>query len=321
MLQVLKRGLKNERFRVENRPTDIVGSSIVERFRHIKKINREAGELVGKEAKNLKGKEVDISAPTESFSKKLDDFGVGLVDDGKAGFKADFKETSLAPGDRGPIKEVIRQMNRLGKKGEPDGFAAHELKRIIDRNVTFGKVKTGLSGDAERALKELRSGLNTVLGEASPAYKKANKRFSETIDALDRLSTAVGRNVDLFGERADKSVGTQSRRLLANVQSRVPMIDAIKDLETIAANTGAKFKDDIITQAMFADELDRMFGAPARTSFKGQIEQAVQKGSRAATSAAGAGSEAIGIAAKLSERARGINKENAIKSIEALLAR
>jgi hypothetical protein len=143
MMQILKAGLKNERYAAEYRPTDIVGRSLVDRINYIKDVNEKAGKLISKEALKLKGKNIDARDAIGVFGQKLDDFGINIVPDKKLGFKADFSQTSLAPGDRGPIREVIRQMARLQAEGKTDGFGLHQLKRIIDRNVTYGKTAKG----------------------------------------------------------------------------------------------------------------------------------------------------------------------------------
>jgi hypothetical protein len=79
------------------------------------------------------------------------------------------------------------------------------------------------------------------------------------------------------------------------------------------------FDDDLVTQALFADELDSVFGPTARTSFQGQIDQALKRGVSAATTTGGAADAAIGVIGKAAEKARGINQENAFKSIKELL--
>ena len=249
----------------------------------------------------------------------MDSLGVKLAGDGKGGFKPDFADSVLSPGDRGPIKEVFRQMSRLGREGEPDAFSAHQLKRIIDNNVTFGKTKTGLSGDAGRALKEFRVGLDEVLDNKFPAYNKANTDYSQTIGALDSLQKAAGSKIDLFGPNTEKALGTTLRRLLNNTQSRVNLIDAIDEMETVARVTNKTFDDDVLTQVMFVDELDSMFGAAGKTSFKGQIEQAIESG----TTAARRGMVETGLDAgsSLAKKVAGINEEGAIKAIEEFLGK
>jgi len=157
MLRNLKKGMADADFRITNRPSDFIGESLKKKLIFLKKKNTESGQELNQVAESLKGIPVDLATPVNNFSAKLEEFGIGVINDGKSGFKPDFTDTSLAPGDRGPIKEVIRQMNRLGRSGNPDAFTAHKMKQIIDRNVEFGrKSKSGISGEAERALKSFR---------------------------------------------------------------------------------------------------------------------------------------------------------------------
>ena len=101
--------------------------------------------------------------------------------------------------------------------------------------------------------------------------------------------------------------------------SRNQIIDAIDSVETVAKKYGLKINDDLINQIIFVNEIDRMFGAVAPGSFKGQIEQALQKGSDFARSSAA--EKAVMILGKAGEAMRGINEENAIKAIEEILRR
>ena len=125
---------------------------------------------------------------------------------------------------------------------------------------------------------------------------------------------------------------------MSNAQSRVNLVDALDEIEGIAtkykdsrigdagefllegpATTVKKgFDDDLLSQVLFADELDKVFGSTARTSFKGQIEQAVGRAGGAVTPG-GQQNLVVEAAGKLAEKARGINQENAFKSIRELL--
>jgi hypothetical protein len=220
-------------------------------------------------------------------------------------------------------------MNIRGAAGV-DGFAAHRMKRLIDNNVTFGKTKTGLSGDAERALKSFRANLDASLDNTFPAYDKANIAYADTIGALDSIQSALGTKLDLKGPQADKALGTKLRGLLSNNATRVNLLDATKEIESVAKKHGAKGKllvegkglgsDDLLNQILFVDELDSRFGPVARTSFQGQIDQAAQRGVSALTEAkVSPVTAAIKGAASIAEKFRGINDDNAFKAIKDLL--
>jgi len=321
MVDIMQRGKKNALFQAKNRPTDIAGDSLLKRIQHVRSVNKNAGKRIDAVANTLKGKPVNLDKAINGFADSLDGFGIKLVDNGKGGLVPDFKNSIISPGDRGPLKEVIRQMNIAGRRGTPDGFTAHKMKRIIDNNVTFGKVKTGLSGDTERVLKEFRRNIDESLDSTFPEYNKVNTIYSETIGALDSIQNAAGTKMNLAGGNADKALGTRLRGLMSNVQSRINLVDAVDEIETISRKFGSNFDDDIATQMLFADELDAVFGPVARTSLGGEIGKNVKTGLDAAAGNKTVAGVAIDLAAKGADKIRGVNEENAFKSINELLRR
>jgi hypothetical protein len=80
-----------------------------------------------------------------------------------------------------------------------------------------------------------------------------------------------------------------------------------------------KMEDDVVNQLIFVNELDRMFGAVADTSLKGQVGQALSTGVDIARG--NIASRAIDLLAEKAENLRGVNKENAIKAMEEILKR
>lgn len=319
MVDILKRGRENAIFATKNRPTDIAGRSLLERVIHVRSINKQSGKEVEKAAQSLKGQSVDFQPAVKSFIDDLSQMGVRIVVDNAGKIKPAFHGSDIE-GVRGAESTIRNIVKRASQTRPPDAYDVHRMKKFIDEHVTFGKSVKGLGGKAERVLKGFRANLDGILDSNFPKYEKANRTFSETINALDSLQKSAGAKLDFFSPSADKATGTALRRLLSNTQSRAQMIDAIDEIEKVAKNTGAKFRDDITSQVLFADELDSLFGAAARTSLKGQAAQALTQGVELATSR-GLFSAATDLAGRGVERARGINKDNAIKSIEKLLER
>ncbi|HCC80371.1 MAG: hypothetical protein Tp185DCM00d2C31949971_28 [Prokaryotic dsDNA virus sp.] len=322
MVDIMQRGKKNARYAVMNRPADIAGDSLVARVKFIQAANRKAGTDIDKAAQKLRGQPVDIADASASFSDALDSLGVQIKRNDKGDFIPDFSRSEIAPGDRGPLKEVIRQMSLKSQDGSVDALSVHKMKRIIDRNVTYGKSQRGLSGETERILKQFRNQLDSKLDEAFPEYNAANTNYAQTIGALDNIQAVAGRKLDFSSEIADKASGTLLRRLMSNTQSRANLIDSISELESVAKSVGGKFDDDLLNQALFADELDRVFSPVARTSFQGQIDQAVKRGVDYAASpdggAMGLARDVAGATAK-KVRDRKINEDKAFQSIMDVL--
>lgn len=315
MVDIFKK--RKEDFLFAQRPIDVAGRSLVSRLEHIREINKKAGADIDRIANTvLKGKEIDISGAVNGFGKSLDDLGIKIVR-GKKGFEADYTDSILPPGDRGAINEVIRQMDRIGKKGPPDAQQAHVMKRIIDNNVTFGKTQDGLSGDAERALKGFRKSLDDALDSKFPDYDKANLDYAETIGALDDIKSIAGSSVDLLSDSGANLLGQLTRRLRSNAVSRVALEDSIANIESIALKHGGKFDDNIHLLVEANKEFERMFGTVADTSLKGDlISGGVELAKERTLSGAALNQVGKGVSAM-----RGIDEESAIKSIEAILNR
>jgi len=312
MMDVLKKGRTNKRFASENRPSDIIGDSVLNRFKFVVKSNKESGKRLDTVARSLKGKDVDFNPAVTQFIDDLEGMGVSIGGDLKPRFSGSDIEGLAAP--ENIIKRLVKRMTS-GQR--VDAHDVHRLKKFIDEQVTFGKSAEGLGGKTERILKSLRRNLDQSLDSTFPEYNAVNTKFSDTINALDDFKDAAGTKFNPLSDNADKFVGTLSRRLLSNVQSRVNLIDSLKGLQDTAVKYGAKFDDDIITQTMFADELSSLFGAPAKTGFEGGIEKAVRTAGRRR----GAIDLGVDIAAAGAKKIRGVSEENAIKVMEQLLKR
>jgi len=309
MVNSLDKGRKNARFAATNRPSDIVGKSLKSRIVSIKRTNKVAGKRLDVVANDLKGQPVNITNSVDSFLDELKSMGISFSNDAKLGFKG-----SDIEGLRGPQAVLNNIVKRMRETKVPDAFDIHRMKKFIDEQVTFGKDQRGLSGKTENILKSLRHNLDGALDDAFPTYKKVNETYSDTIGALDSFQDVAGKKMDLLGPNADKAIGTLSRRLLSNAQSRIALLDAIDEITSVATKYGAKVNDDIITQVMFIDELGSVFGPSAKTSLQGDMAKAARSASEGSVTRA-ALDAAIGSADKL----RGINKDAALIAIRKLL--
>jgi hypothetical protein len=316
MANIAEKAKDDAVFGASNRPADVAGDSLAQRIKTIRAINRDAGQQLDGVAKSLRGQKGNLDVPLENFTKNLDEMGIKENEDGSLNFIG-----SDIEGISGAEKVVNQVAARVRRLDADDAYDMHRLKRYIDEQVTYGKTTEGLSGKAERALKNLRADIDASLDSQFPEYNKVNTQYSDTISALDDFQDAAGSKVNLFGENSEKALGTVSRRLLSNTQSRVNLIDSIKNIDDVAKKYGTKLDDDIMTQVLFADELDKLFGASARTSLQGDVGKGVKRGLETATgqrTLTGIGIDAI---AEAANRARGINEKNAFKSIKQLLER
>ena len=329
MVNTMERGLNNARYSVLNRASDVIGESLGTRFGVVYKANRGAGKRLDGEAQKLRGQQVDVSEPVDNFLNDLESMGIQFDPSTR---KVDFSGSDIE-GLSGPQAAVKNIINRMINTKSPDAYDVHRLKKFIDENVTFGKSAAGLGGKTETILKGLRHDLDAMLDTNFPDYNKVNIEYAETRAVIDAFQDAAGKKINLTGPNAEKAVGTLSRRLMSNAQSRANLLNSINDMDKLAKKysgkgplpvtlddvlnlPNSKFDDDIITQVLFADELDKVFGSSSRTSLQGDIQKAVSTAGRATRSPTEA---AVDVAGAGLEKLRGINEEGALKAIKDLL--
>ena len=117
-----------------------------------------------------------------------------------------------------------------------------------------------------------------------------------------------------------KAIGTKAARtVMSNNTSRGAMLSTLKNADESLKKNNVNFKDDLIKQAVAADELERIFGTEANTSLQGQVRRGDENAIR---SVFGGGQGLVIDAAVAGARAvRGVNEKNAIKALDKLLER
>ena len=321
MLNIFKMGEKREAFRAMNRPADILGDTVQSRVDFLANSNQQAGKAIDRIAQTrLRGQAVDYDPAINSFLDELGTLGVKVELDQNGVAKAILQGSDIQ-GDKAAQRILNTVLERLSTAKAPDAYGVHTAKRFIDTQVNYGKknLANPLTSQAERALKNLRRNLNQSLGEKFPDYKAANEKYADTITALDDLQKAAGTQIDFDSENANKALGTAMRKLTSNYGTRANLIDSLDQANQVASKYGMKLDDDIVNQLIFVNELDRMFGAVADTSLKGQMSQALETGVDIARG--GAARRAVELLAEKAEGLRGVNKENAIKAMEEILKR
>lgn len=321
MLNVFKMGEKSESFRAVNRPADILGDTVQSRVDFLANANQQAGKAIDRIANTrLRGQSVNYDPAINSFLDELGTLGVKVELDQNGVAKAILQGSDIQ-GDKAAQRILNTVLERLSTTKAPDAYGVHTAKRFIDTQVNYGKknLANPLTSQAERALKNLRRNLNESLGDRFPVYKAANEKYADTITALDDLQKAAGTQIDFDSPNANKALGTAMRKLTSNYGTRANLIDSLDQANQVASKYGMKLDDDILNQLIFVNELDRMFGAAAQTSLKGQVSEAMQTGLDIARG--NAAQRAMELVTEKAQNLRGVNKENAIKAMEEILKR
>ena len=321
MLDIRQSQLTNKR--VVDRATDVVGDTFTTRVAGpIEKLNKEAGKRLELVAQRLAGHKVNPSSAITQFSDDMGKAGITVRDNGILNFR-----NSNFEGLKGVqllIKNVWIRANRVARTG--DALQAHRLKSYIDEIVNYGKQSEGLSGKAQSMLKSFRHNIDTILDTKFPKYNKANTVFAETIQQLDQMGAAIGRRFKLGDTFADAQAGLAMRRILSNTQSRAEILKLLDGMQKVAQKYGIKIDEDIITQANFADVLEKMLGTEAPTSFLGGIQRGAEQHAESIGTdilhgqwaKAGLSATAKGLK-RAYEVSRGLNQENKIEALRVLL--
>lgn len=318
MLDILVRGQQDPKFKALNRPSDVIGDSVLERFSVVQKANKTSAGELDNVAKALKGQKIDPTPAVQSFIQDLDDMGIKISKGG-----LDYRGSDLE-GLEAPQKILNNLVKRMQAVTD-DGYELHRLKRFIDENVNYGKAGEGLTGRAETIIKGFRRNIDSLLDNSSAAYNTTNTIYKTTRDAIDNFADIAGTRFNPNDTNVNAKIGTLARRILSNASTRTDVINVLQNLQDVAEQYGGKkFADDIVTQTVFVNDLERLFGTQAPTSLAGEVSKGIQKAGSIAgklKSSQGIFDLALQLGGEGIEKVRGINEENLIKAIKMLLAK
>ena len=278
MVNIKRKGLRFREQGHKNRPEIVLGRPLLKRLDRVKLANRAAGKDIDKEAGKLKGQFIDFDEPVATFIDAIENklrVTVGRNDDGTPTGKYSFKDSIIEsnPSAQKLIKAVMKEMNR--GKGSVDAFGAHELKMLIDDQVSYGKARGGLAGKAESIVKGLRHDIDTALDGKFESYDAVNSSYAETINIISTIQDLAGKKMDLDGPKGEMTAGILMRGIMQNNKGTVALQEALDELDTLAVKYGGTYDDNIDMLADMAVTLDRMFGASAKAGAQGTVEGGV----------------------------------------------
>ncbi len=317
MLDIRQNSLTNKRS-IE-RSSDVVGDTFLEHAKFIEAQNKQAAKDLNMVASRLKGKTINPENALSTFAGDLETAGIKVR--GKTlNFRgSDFE--GIGPAQTA-IRNVYERALRLAKTG--DALEAHRLKRYIDEIVDYGKNAEGLSGRAQKILKGLRHAVDETLDKKFSTYDRFNTIYAETIQEMSKIADALGHSFKAGQPFANAKAGVAMRKIISNSQTRAGMLQLLESMQKVSKKYGMKSEDDIITQTLFADTLEKMFGSEAPASFLGQIEKGVDRAGEALS----AGGNIIGgnpvagtikAGKLLIDMTRGVNQDAKIKALRELL--
>ena len=144
-LAIMKEATANRRYSMLNRPSDIAGRNILNRFNFLKDKNKQAGRGIDEFArKNMTKDYVDFTGAVDNFQNNLENMGIRINDD----LSLDFSGSTIK-GLSGIENFLSRVVDRMADPRDLNSYEIHNFKRFIDEQVNYGKQLEGLSGNAE----------------------------------------------------------------------------------------------------------------------------------------------------------------------------
>ena len=268
MLNNIERGRKEPLFGDANRPSDVLGQSVLNRAKQVSKINQRAGKVIGETARSLSDVNVNIGPVNNQFLTKLNDLGVTFSRAEDGWVTPDFSRSKFIGGNQ---KDMTVLVNDL-LNGTPDFQTAHKLKRTIRDNIDFDKGGTGqIKGESQVLLKDLSRGIDDILDATSPEYKKANEAFAKTIKVKEDFDKLAGKDIDIASDLSAEILGGKAMRLDSNAVSRTAIKQLFLNTDDVLGEFGIKFKDDIPSLIHITSKLNDAFKLAPAGSLKGNV--------------------------------------------------
>ena len=279
MLNIIKIGKTNSAFADANRPGKILGDTLKENIDFLSSERKKAGiQLKRLIETKLKGQPVSVDDALQGFAQKLDDLGVTLNTSQTGKITPDFDGAlKLNRNDRTPIREAIRKINRVIESGRPTADTVHDLKRALDNEIPWDSASK-MTPEGEDLLKSLRGELNEALQETFPGYKEVNGKLSDIIGSMEDISDMVGKKYNPDSPNADEYLGQELRKLVTNYNKRVPMTDAINQVEDVARKYGLQSDSSVRRQASMLKDMEDFFEVMPRGGFDAGIKKGTNAG-------------------------------------------
>ena len=319
MLDIVKKGQTKPLFGKFNRPSDVLGDSLVNRAKAIFNVNKEASENIGDIARSLKGQKVNIGAARSQFFDEMEKLGVAFKTGDDGFVTVDLSRSDFIGGSQ-------KQMNVMVNKllNDEVGFEfAHNLKRSIRQNLKFDKIGPNKidEGASAKILRDLSGGIDEVLDTASTPYNKANIRFAQTKDLVDKFQKLAGKDEDIFSDSAQRTLGLKAKRITSNAISGGSISNDIIAIDKVLSDLKIPVNDEIHSLLFAVDEIERIFNIAPSNSLAGNIMRTGTKLNAATRIAKGENSFAVGadfIANKLSKSEKKIFVDN-LRAIRSLV--
>jgi hypothetical protein len=282
------------RYAMENRPSNVVGESIAGRIKAAIKLKNKSNKELSQVVDGDVGRElVNTSGPSRKFFDALESEGVAIGRNEGGKLTVNLDNSTARLGDVLPKAELERVLNMLDVD-EMTIAKAHKMKRFVREYVSYDdgiQVGAKTSKPIENAIKGLSTEINDVIAQKSPAYAKANAKFSSVIDSISSAQKQL-KGMDIDSDLANSKLGNLSKKLGTNYGSKEKIFELIDTLDESLGKNKIKFNDDIRSQVSSLALLDDVFRMQETEAPFGFVS-GISKGARDTASGQSASMQAL----------------------------
>jgi len=315
--------LKNKSNFNEKRPLNIVGDSVGTRLIDLRKIaNEDRVKLEQIKTRELGDLRINTDPISTAFNDSLAQYGINIARNEEGGLDFDYAGSELFKDRQGQrlVEEVTDILDNYDMTNL-NGAQAHLIKKQIDSLLNYEKIDMGgVSDIGERVAKAVRLAVNDSIREVSPDYAAVNDRLTSVLDVFNEVQRSAGKRINLFDPETNaRQLGQEMRRVLTNYKTGPELERAIKNLQATANKFDLELGDNLSDLVEFANFLETRFKVAPSGSMKGIMQDTL--GTQAAESAvSGDFWGPLQAAGKYAwEKSRGINDDEAIKSLYELI--
>jgi len=316
--------LKNKSNFNEKRPLNIVGDSVGTRLIDLRKIaNEDRIKLEQIKTRELGDLRINTDPISTAFNDSLAQYGINIARNEEGGLDFDYSGSELFKDRQGQrlVEEVTDILDNFDMTNL-NGAQAHLIKKQIDSLLNYEKIDMGgVSDIGERVAKAVRLAVNDSIREVSPDYAAVNDRLTSVLDVFNGMQRSAGKRINLFDPETNaRQLGQEMRKLLSNYKSGPELEKAIAELQAVSSQFGVEKGDNLADLVEFANFLENRFKVAPSGSLRGVMQETATD---RAVEAAASGESLFGFAKEAAksgyEKIRGINDDEAIKSLYELI--
>ena len=246
-------------------PQYFVGQNIVVALDDANKVRKQLGKRIDEVVKGDLGKtRVAPDEALDAFFQGLKERGVKVksADQAVGGVKVelDFRGSDLDFSTMAGSQRILQDAFSMVMEGGDTLADVHKTKRQLDNLLDAGKMSdSGVVGDVERFLGELRSGLNNTLSQVDE-YRVVNDDYRLMADSMSYFDGFKPAGVSWDSPKVRQALSKSIPDAFADSSTGQAMIENLSRINGEMVRHGSPFKTDVAALSRYSDHLYEDWG-------------------------------------------------------------